>query len=93
MAGHLIVCLLFRTVGRFILLHKYRSRLRSFPIIRKLDRKSIESDSSDDGDDAPAAAAQSESFYTLNHSGRKVKSIANSRCSPTFCFCVATRAK
>lgn len=67
----------YRTVGRFVLLHKYSSRLRPFPIIRKLNRKSLESDSSDD--EQAAVAVQSESFYTLNNSGRKVKSIANSK--------------
>ena len=65
-------------IGRFTLLHKYKDGLRFFPIIKRLNRKNMSPELSEGEEEAPPAP-ETDQYYTLPNSGRKIKSVSASK--------------
>ncbi|KAF6038656.1 PEX16 [Bugula neritina] len=71
----LIFCVeLLKTIGRFVLQLKYKSGLRYFPLINRLNRKAIHMDGVEERTD-DSQSSNNQSYYTLPHSGRQIKSV------------------
>ncbi|XP_067937226.1 peroxisomal membrane protein PEX16-like isoform X1 [Watersipora subatra] len=72
----LILCIeLIKTVGRFLLLYKYKIGLRLYPVVKRLNRKQMSAET-EDKEEVVEDSESSDSYYTLPGSGRRIKSIS-----------------
>lgn len=65
-------------IGRFTLLHRHGDGIRHFPIMKRLNRKSLNAESDSEGEDNQPAP-EADQYYTLPNSGRKIKSVSSSK--------------